>query len=114
MQQPIYSNNNMHMAAYINTSYIQQLPTGQSMQNQLQYNDPLLQHHYHQIPQSQIQGFAQNQNQVNKNERSRESQLKNLVENNFSIFTPIRNLVKKNLKCKNHLMIHNIFDGVIR
>jgi hypothetical protein len=55
-----------------------------------------------------LKTHAQNQNnQVNNNERSRESQIKNLVENNFSIFNPIRNLIKKNLKYKNHLTIHN-------
>ena len=60
-----------------------------------------------------LKTLAQNQNQVNKNERSREYQIKNLVENNFSIFNPIRNLIKKNFKYKNNLMIHNIIDGVI-
>lgn len=55
-----------------------------------------------------LKTLTQNQNNhVSNNERSRESQIKNLIENNFSIFNPIRNLIKKNLKYKNHLTIHN-------
>ena len=54
-----------------------------------------------------LKTLTQNQNNVNNNERSKESQIKNIIENNFSDFNPIRNLMRRLLKYKNHLTIHN-------
>ena len=42
-----------------------------------------------------LKTLTQNQNNVNNNERSKESQIKNIIENNFSDFNPIRNLMRR-------------------
>ena len=47
-----------------------------------------------------------NISQLNNNDRSSENQYKNLIENNFTDFNPLKILVRKLLKYKNHKIIH--------